>query len=169
MDEIIDDKTIDQDISEDTEGGTGMDFDRYSPFRVDLKRLTDSQREEFFEEISHLSEDHRRVLAGPDTVEFIIMVSEKLDLSDTQTEVLSRVVRDILLGKNALDELPALLSRGIGLEPQISQQVAGKITETIFSAERSPKPDGAPPKQTMPDNRQPSVNENNVVDLRNQS
>jgi len=162
-------------IEKNPEPWRGLDFNLYSPFRVDLQTTDPLDWDKFLKKINTLPVSIKNTLTDADTVEFIIMISEDFDLSDEQSSNLSRIVRDILLADEFLGDFPRLISSKLGVDMNIANQVANKIASELFAPaiediknmQREKFKDRiAQAKSNQAQQPPPNIEQGNVINLR---
>jgi|SRR3989338_127502 len=144
-----------------------------TPFNVDL---FGSKPKNFYAEYT------RRVLALPESVRNIMMdsstaefvgenLSSTYNLTAEQGTEITRIIRDILLGDAPLNSMPSLISSKLDTDQETSSQIANKIVNELFSpAIEDIKKLQADRPPERPDLKiDPSINKNNIVDLRNRN
>src|SRR3989338_2186398 len=134
LEENLEQEDLDMtEIEKNPELWRGLDFNFYSPFRVDLQTTDPLDWDKFLKKISALPVSITNILTDANTIELIIMISEDFDLSDEQSSDLSRVVRDVLLADVFLGDFPALISSKLRVEASIASQIANKIVNELFA------------------------------------
>lgn len=174
-------------LEQDPNSNLGMNFDFYSPFRVDAKNTSEASWEIFLQKVNNLSIPVKSVLTGEDTVEFIITLAEDLEFTDEQSANFSRILRDVLVGDLLINNLAITLSKKLDLNQDMAKRIYDHITNNLLNpiAEDIKKlqtnkypggtsnptisPRAQPPRvPERPDLKiEPEINRNNVVDLRN--
>ncbi|MBI2062575.1 MAG: hypothetical protein HYT64_02715 [Candidatus Yanofskybacteria bacterium] len=165
----------------------GMNFEYYSPFRVDAKNASEISWESFLQKVNTISVSIKNVLTDANTVEFIITLAEDFELTDNQSANISRIIRDTLVGDLFINDLTVTISQKLILDQDTAKQIRDKIVNNLLApiieevkklqTERSPekvsRPAVIPELQTprIPDRPdlkiEPEINRNNVIDLRN--
>src|SRR3989338_3146094 len=111
----------------------GMDFEYYSPFRVDAKNASETSWESFLQKVNNLSVPIKDILTDASTVEFILTLAEHLELTDNQSADLSRIIRDILIGNLSIDNLATTLGQKLNLDQDTARQVQNNIINNLLA------------------------------------
>ncbi len=187
MDSIIktSEEQIDLEFSEyekDPSFNPGMDFDLYSPFRVDSVNKAPSEQDSFLQRVDSLPTSIKNLVTNIDTVEKIISYVEDFDLDEEQTSSLSKIVQKVSLGEIPITRLAVVINGDLGIDR--AQELAEKMVRDLFATtiedikkiqhekfpDRMSGSQGSVPKpsnQTLTPPAPPGINQNNVVDLRN--
>lgn len=156
-----------------------------TPFNVDLFL---SYQENFFEEY------RKKVLSLPVSVRDIMMdistaefIEERLgptfNLNLEQKTWITRIIRDVLFGDIFIGDMTTIISKKLNTDSQVAQQITIKILNELFASaiedikkiqrDRFASRIGpvSPASQTPRNSVPPTqvVNENNIIDLRNQN
>lgn len=166
---------------------SGMNFDYYSPFRVDAKNSSETSWESFLQKVNNISISTKNILTAEDTVEFVITLAEDFELTDEQSVNLSRIIRDILIGDLVINDLTITIGQKLMLDQDTAKQIGDTIINNLLApvvedikslqtqrfTEKISQPT-VPSEPQMPKipNRpdlkiEPNINRNNVIDLRN--
>jgi len=142
-----------------------------TPFNVDLFEV---KSEDYFtaytKMVLTLPESIRSILMDSSTAEFIEEnLGPSFGLNKESKIEITRIIRDILLGDVSLNSMPSLISSKLNTDQNTSVQIANKIVNDLFGpAIEDIKKLQAPKISEKPDLKiDPSINRNNIVDLRN--
>lgn len=182
-------------LEKDPTLGGGLEFDLYSPFRVDSQTTDPLEWDKFLKKINGIPVLIKNLITSADTVEFLIIISEQFDLSEEESASLARIIRDVLLTDVFLGDFPAVISQKLNIDIETASQLAQKVINELFApaiediknmqrekfrdrivqARSSQTPPQPPPGAPLAPPRRPAgfvrpgerVQEGNVVDLRN--
>ncbi len=165
----------------------GMDFEYYSPFRVDAKNISEASWENFLQKVNMLSVPIKNILTDANTVEFIITLAEDFELSNDQSASISRVIRNVLIGDLLVNDLTTSISQKLTLDQDTAKQIRDSIVNNLLAPitedikklqdEKFPETTNRPVMPSRPQTPkiperpdlkiEQDINRNNVVDLRN--
>ena len=150
----------------------------YSPFDVDIDTmLNDNNRWVLFEKkLAAVPESIKNILILAPTISFLQLLSFRKGFTETQSADVSRIVRDTLLGDRPLSSMVSQLSLKLNIDTPKATIIANEIVENLFmSALEDIKRvqrgiasgSGDKTRTTLPTVINQSINQNNVIDLKN--
>ena len=131
------------------QGITDYQYFLASPFFAELADFEAPDTKIFIKSFCELSLLLRDFLSSPDVAVVIISLGEKYGLQEKQVSNLSKVIRDLILGKVFIKDLPIKVSSSLGIDEAKSSQLTnelvsqsfGPITEEIKHIQRTKFPD----------------------------
>lgn len=151
-------------------------FTYVTPYNVDLSQMKGADLGSYIESVMSLPVTIRRVMFGSRTAEYIVKeLAPAFNLSPDQSEKIARLIRDALLGRLDMQDMPQALIDSCGLLPEVASQLAQKIVDDLFTPiigevleVRKENLSLTPSHQLTPPPVIPGqqVNPNNIIDLR---
>lgn len=153
--------------------------ENYSPFEVLTENFGQSETtwDNFSYKISSTPLTIQDLILGVSAEEFILDITQQLNLQEYQSKNLALIVGEVILGDLFAGDMAQTISEKLGIDLQTAQQIRDKIVKELFAPaiedikkiQREKFPDrtkqGTPPQ---PQTTSP-VNQSNVIDLRNQT
>lgn len=106
----------------------------YIPYEIDLERALGSPLiwQDYEDRVSSCPESVRTILCGADTASFLLAIGSEFNLTDNQSQELTRIVRDILISKLYIGDMPVVIQRNLSLDQASSKKIAEKIIKELF-------------------------------------
>ncbi len=166
---------------------------RFSPYFVtDSLPLNDLALDKFEEKVEKLSPSAKDILMSPQSSRFIEKIVASKNLSEVQGQDIARIVRDVILADIYIGDMPAEISKRLGIDPGTALEIARAIVSQLFapviedikklqlqkfrklpgSNQQQPRQNFAPQNlggqaQYIPGEELPETG-GNIIDLRNQ-
>lgn len=160
-------------------------IDSKIPFEVDIDRYLSTPLlwNDFQQRITTLTDGMKLVLTQSSTALYLMDLAVEIDLTDDQASELARIIRDLLLSKVYLGDLPSAIQNQLNLDPTKAREVCNKLVAELLAPimpdikaaqlvhfrERIARQQvQAPPRPQVPAQTQ-ATEEDNTLDLRKNS
>lgn len=164
-----------------------INLEIYSPFDALTKNFdNDVDWESFSARLSALPQSTQNIIFDTSTMEFFMDLAETYSLDANQSELLSKITGNTILGNIFVGDMMNEIAQKLGLNQRVAQQVRIQIINELFAPaiedikkiqkEKFPNrisSQNQTPQSAIPQRpsifRPPNINENNIIDLRNQN
>ncbi len=127
--------------------------------------------QDFESRVANVSDSIRQILTSGDTASYLIELGIQYDLEDTKTTELARIIRDVLLWKNYLGDLPQLIQEHLAIDAPLAKTIANHLVGELFQPAITDIKalQVAHFSDRIGNNQQTPKNGTNVLDLKKQS
>lgn len=151
----------------------------YNPYEIDLEELLANQKnwDVFANKFIKLPINIKNILSPSSTSDYLKNLSEDLNFNHDQSAELSRIIRDVLLGDLFIGDMVQNISDRMNLALDEAKKMGNLIVSELFrpaiedikklQAEKFPEKINKPTSEKPDLKKEPSINRNNIVDLRN--
>ncbi|MDP3954136.1 MAG: hypothetical protein Q8Q06_01815 [bacterium] len=107
-------------------------FIQFSPFFVYDPKLTAESRVKFSEDIERLPQPLKDLLLSDGTAEAIESFGKNNNISEEQTEEISKIIRDVIMAYLYIGDMPSQIAVQAGVDQAKARDIANQIVNQLF-------------------------------------